>query len=66
MLVLVLTRRMGVTIRIGDDTLVTVLALKGNSVRIGVDAQKTVVVHREEIYDRVAAMRKREDAGEKH
>ena len=56
---LMLTRRMGETIRIGDDILVTVLALKGNSVRIGVDAPKTVVMHREEAYERVAATRKR-------
>ena len=56
---LMLTRRMGETIRIGDDILVTVLALKGNSVRIGVDAPKTVVMHREETYERVAATRKR-------
>jgi carbon storage regulator len=61
---LILTRRMGETIRIGDDIVVTVLALKGNAVRIGINAPKSVEVHREEIYERVNAKRNREDADE--
>ena len=50
---LILTRRVGETLKIGDDVNVTVLGVKGNQVRIGVDAPKDVAVHREEIYDRI-------------
>ncbi len=50
---LILTRRVGETLMIGDDVQVTVLAVKGNQVRIGVNAPKDVAVHREEIYDRI-------------
>jgi carbon storage regulator len=50
---LILTRKVGEALMIGDDVTVTVLAVKGNQVRIGIDAPKNVPVHREEIYDRV-------------
>ncbi len=54
---LILTRRVGETLMIGDEVTVTVLGVKGNQVRIGVNAPKNVSVHREEIYERI----KRED-----
>ncbi len=50
---LILTRRVGETVMIGNDVTVTVLGVKGNQVRIGVNAPKDVAVHREEIYDRI-------------
>ena len=54
---LILTRRVGETVMIGNEVTVTVLGVKGNQVRIGVNAPKDVAVHREEIYERI----KRED-----
>jgi len=56
---LILTRRVGETVMIGNDVTVTVLGVKGNQVRIGINAPKTVAVHREEIYERI----KREQQG---
>ena len=50
---LILTRRVGETVMIGDEVTVTVLGVKGNQVRIGVNAPKTVSVHREEIFQRI-------------
>lgn len=50
---LILTRRVGETLMIGDEVTVTVLGVKGNQVRIGVNAPKEVSVHREEIYRKV-------------
>lgn len=50
---LILTRRVGETLMVGDDVTVTVLGVKGNQVRIGVNAPKNVSVHREEIYQRI-------------
>jgi len=50
---LILTRRIGETLMVGDDVAITVLGVKGNQIRLGVDAPKDVSVHREEIYQRI-------------
>ena len=60
---LILTRRVGETVMIGDDVTVTVLGVKGNQVRIGVNAPKTVAVHREEIYERIKREEQQQAAG---
>lgn len=57
---LILTRRVGETLMVGDEVTVTVLGVKGNQVRLGVNAPRDVAVHREEIYERI----KREQGGE--
>jgi carbon storage regulator len=56
---LILTRRVGETVMIGNDVTVTVLGVKGNQVRVGINAPKNVAVHREEIFERI----KREQQG---
>jgi len=58
---LILTRRVGETLMIGDEVTVTVLGVKGNQVRIGVNAPKEVAVHREEIYERI---KREQEAGQ--
>ena len=50
---LILTRRAGETVMIGSDVTITVLGVKGNQVRIGINAPKDVAVHREEIFERI-------------
>lgn len=59
---LILIRRVGKTLVIGDDITVTVLGINGNQVRIGVDAPKNVTVHREEVYERIQAEKQRDAA----
>ena len=55
---LILTRRVGETVVIGNDVDVTVLGVKGNQVRLGVKAPKEIAVHREEIYERICREQK--------
>ncbi len=50
---LILTRRIGETLMVGDEVTITVLGVKGNQVRLGVNAPRDVAVHREEIYQRI-------------
>ena len=60
---LILTRRVGETLMVGDDVTITVLGVKGNQVRIGVNAPKDVAVHREEIYERIQSEKAGNDTG---
>jgi carbon storage regulator len=60
---LILTRRVGETVMIGHDVTVTVLGVKGNQVRIGINAPKNVAVHREEIYERIKREQQAQGSG---
>jgi len=61
---LILTRRVGETVMIGDDVTITVLGVKGNQVRVGINAPKHVAVHREEIYERIKREQQNEEVSE--
>ena len=58
---MILTRRVGETVMIGDEVTITVLGVKGNQVRVGIKAPKSVAVHREEIYERIKREQQDED-----
>jgi carbon storage regulator len=60
---LILTRRAGETVMIGSDITITVLGVKGNQVRIGINAPKDVAVHREEIFERIQSEQASAQAG---
>lgn len=60
---LILTRRVGESVMIGDEVTITVLGVKGNQVRIGVNAPKEVSVHRQEIYERIRKEQDDEGSG---
>lgn len=60
---LILTRRINETLNIGDEVQVTVLGIKGNQVRIGINAPRDVPVHREEIYQRIKREEQRDASG---
>jgi carbon storage regulator len=61
---LILTRRVGETLMVGDEVTVTVLGVKGNQVRLGVNAPKHIAVHREEIYNRIQGEEEGDNADE--
>ena len=61
---LILTRRAGETVMIGSDISITVLGVKGNQVRIGINAPRDVAVHREEIYERIKNEASAKEAGD--
>ena len=63
---LILTRRVGETVVIGNDVTVTVLGVKGNQVRLGVNAPREVAVHREEIFERIKREQQSEEKQRPH
>lgn len=57
---LILTRRVGEKLIIGDDVIVTILSLKGNQIRVGIEAPREIKVHRQEVFDRIKKEQERE------
>ncbi|MFM7396046.1 MAG: carbon storage regulator CsrA [Gammaproteobacteria bacterium] len=59
---LILTRRVGETVMIGEEVSITILGVKGNQIRVGINAPKNVAVHREEIFERIKSERPSDNA----
>lgn len=59
---LILTRRIGEGIKVGDDVMITVLGIKGNQARLGIEAPKAIAVHREEVYLRIQKEKENPDS----
>jgi len=60
---LILTRRVGESVMVGTEVTFTVLGVKGNQVRVGINAPKSVAVHREEVYERIKREQRQEQQG---
>lgn len=58
---LILTRKIGEVLLVGDDVEITVLSIRGNQVKLGVNAPKEILVHRQEIYDKIKASEEEEN-----
>tara|TARA_B100000470_G_C19563302_1_gene290073 strand:+ start:155 stop:361 length:207 start_codon:yes stop_codon:yes gene_type:complete len=61
---LILTRRVGEALMIGENTKIVVLGVKGSQIRLGINAPKDIMVHREEIFDKIQEEKKQESSGD--
>jgi len=61
---LILTRRVGEALMVGDETKIVVLGVKGSQIRLGINAPKDIMVHREEIFDKIQEEKRQESSGD--